>query len=77
MSLGTFNRLHCCVRFVVTVSNFSFSFRSGDEVWRPGAMDEDAAQSTENADMWGAGNSNEQNTFGSPANDADGKFDCL
>lgn len=38
-------------------------------------MDEEAAQPAENADMWGADNSNEQNAFGSPPNDADGECD--
>jgi hypothetical protein len=37
-------------------------------------MDQEATQSTENGgDGWGA-DSNEQATFGSPANDGDGKF---
>jgi len=41
----------------------------GDEVWRPGAMDEEQAADT--TGVWGADSSTEKNTFGSPANDAD------
>mmetsp|Transcript_19317 Transcript_19317/g.47763 ORF Transcript_19317/g.47763 Transcript_19317/m.47763 type:complete len:1073 (+) Transcript_19317:90-3308(+) len=41
----------------------------GDEVWRPGAMDEEQAADT--SGVWGADTSAEKNTFGSPANDAD------
>jgi transcription elongation factor SPT5 len=57
----------------VSYISLFLQFTSGDEVWRPGAMDQDASQVTENADMWGADDSNEQTTFGSPANDTDGK----
>ena len=34
-------------------------------------MDEE--QASDSAGVWGADNSTEKNTFGSPANDADGK----
>lgn len=34
-------------------------------------MDQDGAQAAENSGMWGADESNEQTTFGSPANDGD------
>ena len=51
---------------------FSISlYLNSDEVWRPGAMDQDGAQAAENSGMWGADESNEQTTFGSPANDGD------
>lgn len=43
----------------------------GDEVWRPGAMDQEGTQTTGNNDVWGADDSNEKSTFGSPANDGD------
>lgn len=48
------------------------SMSAGDEVWRPGAMDQDSTQAAENGDGWGA-DSSDQNAFGSPANDANGK----
>ena len=41
----------------------------GDEVWRPGAMDQESADSAENGGGWGQ-DTNEQNAFGSPTNDA-------
>jgi transcription elongation factor SPT5 len=49
------------------------SMSAGDEVWRPGAMDQDSTQAAENGDGWGA-DSSDQNAFGSPANDANGKL---
>lgn len=42
---------------------------SGDEVWRPGALDQETADSAENGGGWGQ-DSSEHNTFGSPANEA-------
>jgi hypothetical protein len=61
--------------FLICYSYFS----GGDEVWRPGAMDQETSQVTSNGtDEWGA-DSNEQSTFGASTNDADGKcsFDLL
>ena len=58
---------------------YSFHFvlcvHSGDEVWRPGAMDEDPNKTTSSAsDGWGATNEpSEPTTFGATTTDADGK----
>lgn len=41
----------------------------GDEVWRPGAMDQESTDNTENGGGWGQDTS-DQNAFGSPSNDA-------
>jgi transcription elongation factor SPT5 len=48
------------------------SMGGGDEVWRPGALDQDTATSNENGDVWGA-ESSEPSSF-SASTDANGKY---
>jgi hypothetical protein len=50
---------------------------SGDEVWRPGAMDQDASQTSNNGtDEWGV-DSTEPSVYGNMTNDADGKLERI
>jgi transcription elongation factor SPT5 len=51
------------------------SMEGGDEVWRPGALDQDTSTSNENGDVWGA-DSSEPSSF-SASNDGNGKYRWL
>ena len=61
------------------LTSFFFFVHSGDEVWRPGAMDEDPNKTTSSAtDEWGAANeTSEPTTFGATTTDADGTLSFI